>query len=187
MENVWNNYKLTPWIRNKKNAKNGSYPIYDTACPVQIRNFTKNSQPYKRWPDAIGFGFGKCGTGSLAFLDCHPSIVFRKLEPSFFNDKNVKMLLNNPNDQTVNLLRQYAIPNASESEFLIEKTPMYARAFQISQIRDRIRAINKVMPNVKIFMFLCDPVERLYSHLKHCIREEYTGTSPLIYKIIIKS
>ena len=82
----------------------------DTACPVQIRNFPMQNQPKKRFPDAIGFGFAKCGTGrdglnqkfhkiflilisklhminrfwtgfSLAFLDCHPNIVFRKNEP----------------------------------------------------------------------------------------------------------
>ena len=28
-------------------------------------------------PDVIGIGFAKCGTGALAFLDCHPSAVFR--------------------------------------------------------------------------------------------------------------
>ena len=37
--------------------------VNDTACPVQIRNFPMQNPPKKRFPDAIGFGFAKCGTG----------------------------------------------------------------------------------------------------------------------------
>ena len=29
------------------------------------------SKSTKKWPDAIGFGVPKAGTGSLSFLDCH--------------------------------------------------------------------------------------------------------------------
>ena len=70
------------------------------------------------------------------------------------------------------LLHHYELPTASESEFLIEKTPMYSR---VNSIRRRVLAISAAIPKVKIFLFLCDPVERLYSHLKHCIREKYQG------------
>lgn len=38
-------------------------------------------------PDAIGIGVGKSGTGTLAFLDCHPNIVFRSTEPNAFPGK----------------------------------------------------------------------------------------------------
>ena len=38
----------------------------------------------KRFPDAIGIGIAKSGTGSMAFLDCHSKIRFRALEPAVF-------------------------------------------------------------------------------------------------------
>ena len=84
---------LTPLYTNQHNAKGATFRIYDTGCPVQIRNFTNTKPKKKRWPDAIGIGFAKCGTGSLAFLDCHPSIVFRKNEPNFFNEDVINRIL----------------------------------------------------------------------------------------------
>ena len=153
-------------MKNGVNALGYKFKINDTSCPVQIRDYPKSDPPIKRWPDAIGFGFGKCGTGALAFLDCHPKIVFRMQEPHFFPTNN----------ETKLLLRDYKIPKASKSEFLIEKTPMYAASRDsIENVRQRLLLINKTIPNVKIFMFLCDPVKRLYSHLNHCIREGYQG------------
>jgi len=32
----------------------------------------------------IAIGTGKCGTGSLEFIDCHPDVVFRNWEPIFY-------------------------------------------------------------------------------------------------------
>ena len=51
--------------------------IGETACPFQIRKSNKSYPLKNRHPDAIGIGVAKSGTGSLAFLDCHPQIVFR--------------------------------------------------------------------------------------------------------------
>ena len=48
---------------------NGS--VLDHACPMTIRRST--GKLIRKPPDVIGIGFAKCGTGSLDFLDCHPS------------------------------------------------------------------------------------------------------------------
>ena len=50
----------------------------DTACPFTFRNETRNR--IKRWPDIIGIAAPKCGTGTMAFFDCHKKIVFREAE-----------------------------------------------------------------------------------------------------------
>ena len=50
----------------------------DTACPYTFRNETRNR--IKRWPDIIGIAAPKCGTGTMAFFDCHKKIVFREAE-----------------------------------------------------------------------------------------------------------
>ena len=130
---------------------------------MKTRKFTHSNTQIKRWPNAIGFGFGKCGQGwapgfpvqpdnmravtpvfsdfpvepenrvpipecgtdSIAFLDCHPQIVYRNSEPDFFNDRNVQILLGK-SANPANMLQNYQIPNASESEFLIEQTMDYS-------------------------------------------------------------
>ena len=42
-------------------------------------------------------------------------------------------------------------------------------------VKRRLRAIKKIAPNMKIFVFICDPVKRLFSQLTHCIRENNDG------------
>ena len=49
----------------------------DTACP---KTLIKIETRMTKLPDVIGIGFPKCGTGTLAFLDCHSKIVFREAE-----------------------------------------------------------------------------------------------------------
>ena len=66
-----------------------------------------------------------CGTDSIAFLDCHPQIVYRNFETDFFNDRNVQLLLGK-SANPANMLQNYQIPNASESELLIEQTMDYS-------------------------------------------------------------
>ena len=56
----------------------------------------------------VGIGFPKCGTGSLAFFDCHPKIVFREAEPDFWDRR-----------RTSYELKDYILPNASSAEILI--------------------------------------------------------------------
>jgi len=66
------------------------------------------------------------------------------------------------------------IPQATEDEFLIEKTPTYSQQFAAGRDgfkgRERTKHIAKemhnLMPNVKLFMFVTDPVDRIYSHIK---------------------
>lgn len=56
----------------------------DTACP-RTPNDRFKKELIQRWPDAIGIGFPKCGTGTLGFIDCHSKLVFRESEPAFWN------------------------------------------------------------------------------------------------------
>ena len=155
----------------------------DSSCPFQVRSTTNPSKrELKRFPDAISIGIGKCGTGSIAFLDCHSKIRFRALEPNVFPNKygssdiytDHKPFTFWPLEPVKNPIEDnhggYLIPKATEDEFLIEKTPMYSQ--QIVSENDRgsskriAKDMKKLMPNVKLFMFVTDPVDRIYSHIK---------------------
>jgi len=137
----------------------------DTACPVTR---VKNKNRVKRWPDIIGVGFPKCGTGTLAFLDCHDDIVFREAEG---------MLWHKYDEETCSpSLRKYAVPNASNDEVLIEKTPQIISG-NYSQLLGRAKCIKKINPNVKILAMICDPVKRFISHAKHVIGYNANATA----------
>ena len=60
---IESNFEETKTWTKLKNTKGNFWMVIDTACPVQIRNFPMQNPPKKRFPDAIGFGFAKCGTG----------------------------------------------------------------------------------------------------------------------------
>ena len=49
-----------------------------TGCPVTISKYSEDEK-IKRYPDAIGIGFAKSGTGTMASFDCHPNIVYSGL------------------------------------------------------------------------------------------------------------
>ena len=67
---------LTPLVRRKgKEAWTGAWPSTkelpinqrrDTACPFTYKNETRHR--IKKWPDIIGIGAPKCGTGKLYSL-----------------------------------------------------------------------------------------------------------------------
>ena len=83
------------------------------------------------------------------------SFVYRYSEARFWNFP----------DRVQAGLPQYAIPKAALDEILIEKTPdyLYGRANVLEA-----RALDMKMsgnPNMKLIVFLCDPVERAFSHL----------------------
>jgi hypothetical protein len=127
----------------------------DTACP-----YTKlsKSKRIERYPDFIAIGMPKCGTGTLAFFDCHSKIVFRESEAEFFNSPKLKRWKSG--------LKSYAIPRAAKDETLIEKTPNYSRGNRKS-LRKRANIIKKTIPKSKLLVVLCDPVKRYISHQKH--------------------
>ena len=80
-----------------------------------------------RFPDAIGIGIAKSGTGSLAFLDCHSKIRFRAYEPGVFPIRRDGRYL--PRNESFQLDAEgvysnqngYWIPYATDDEFLIEE------------------------------------------------------------------
>ena len=73
------------------------------------------------------------------------------------------------------------LPFAANDEFLIEKSPQYSRQYFKQYVPNCLlngshattrtaKDIKKTNPNAKLFMFITDPVERLYSHVKMCVR-----------------
>ena len=106
----------------------------DSACP-----FTPSeTKRIERYPDFVSIGFPKCGTGTLAFFDCHSKIVFRESEAAFFNSNRWRKGINS-----------YAIPFAAEDEILIEKTPNYSKGNK-DELESRARIIKNTIPNGKI-------------------------------------
>ena len=114
----------------------------DTACPYQIRSTQDPAKQRKRFPDAIGIGIAKSGTGSMAFLDCHSKIRFRALEPGVFPlkrfDGGAANIYTDHWPFTYGTLEGeikgdiggYLIPEVADDEFLIEKTPTYSEQYK---------------------------------------------------------
>jgi len=144
--------------------------LLDHACPMTIRGGT--GQLRHRIPDVIGIGFAKCGTGALAFLDCHPDITFRTTEPRFFaKEAMLDHILTAARTNNHTRLRHYRemyarqVPMASSSDILIEKSPQYAGG-SVSLRLKRAKAMKAINPNMKLIAFVCDPSRRAYSQLK---------------------
>ena len=73
-EKIRKNIKLTPLPEIDEHVKN--YPeAGETGCPVTISKYSEEEK-VKRYPDAIGIGFAKSGTGTMAYFDCHPDVVY---------------------------------------------------------------------------------------------------------------
>ncbi|CAG5113511.1 Oidioi.mRNA.OKI2018_I69.chr2.g7615.t1.cds [Oikopleura dioica] len=144
--------------------------LLEHACPMEIRRSTQTLR--NRVPDIIGIGFAKCGTGALAFLDCHPSATFRTNEPRFFDKESVLDDIINAN-KTGNVAaldrhrKIYAsrLPRAADDELLIEKSPQYAGGKDYIR-KKRALAMKIINPNVKLVAIVCDPVKRAYSQLR---------------------
>ena len=65
-------------------------------------------------------------------------------------------------------LQEYAIPEAAPDEILVEKTPDYSLGSS-RVLFERATNMKKRIPNLKLFVLLCDPAERAYSHIKHSL------------------
>ncbi|CBY14729.1 unnamed protein product [Oikopleura dioica] len=120
-------------------------------------------------PNLIAVGFAKCGTGSLSFLDCHSQIVFRFVESYFF--MNARKLKNDKLN-VKNALSLYNLPKARKSEVLLEKTPAYMNG-KATNLKDRFQLMEEFSPGVKILVLLCDPLHRLWSHMKMNRKESH--------------
>jgi len=101
--------------------------VLEHGCPVEIR---KSLEPLeKRLPDVVGIGFAKCGTGTLQFLDCHPSVTMRSTEPKFYNSKNAFDIIQFDGEGTPEkydyLKKMYfsRLPLVAKDEILVEKSP----------------------------------------------------------------
>ena len=144
---------------HSQTANGGRHVIGYTACPRERKNDENNET--KKWPDAIGIGVPKAGTGTLSFLDCHPDVAYRDHEPNMFMRNRVHYDL-----------ADYRLPLTSS--YLIEKSPFYSRLLAAGDVRQRVRAIIGQKPRVKIFIFIRDPIKRLVSHFSMCKRELFS-------------
>ena len=108
----------------------------DTACPVT--KDIKGRKRIEKYPDVIGIGVPKCGTGTLAFFDCHSKIVFRESEPIYFNTRRARKGLG-----------AYAVPYASKDEILIEKSPEYSKGGR-NELLARANEIKKQIPHARL-------------------------------------
>ena len=103
----------------------------ETSCPYQIRSTSNPQKERKRFPDAIGIGIAKSGTGSIAFLDCHSKIRFRALEPGVFKANYPNPNYNpNPFEKQVFSIQHPGVENlnseSSPVENLSEESPLNA-------------------------------------------------------------
>lgn len=157
----------------------------DTTCPYQIRLHSPKEKRTERLPNAIGIGTHKSGTGALSFLDCHPELTIRILEANAYTQQADNKLYYE--------CGQFTLPKTTEYEFLIEKSPLYAERFSRSSKLDnkdlrrqeladlksgnyetvkRARQMKRTNPNVKLFMFITDPVGRAYSQITQILRPD---------------
>lgn len=143
----------------------------DTACPKTPKSRFEKTL-VQRWPDAVGIGFPKCGTGTLGFIDCHSKLVFREAEPYFWNSRGKcssragRSSFYDFLDRENGGLKEYTVPMAASDEILIEKTPDYTLGSQ-SVLKARAQHMKNQMPEVKLLVLLCDPATRAFSHIRH--------------------
>ena len=64
------------------------------------------------------------------------------------------------------------MPKAREDEILLEKTPGYMNG-EANKLRERFKLMKELSPGVKILVLLCDPMHRLWSHLKMNKKNDY--------------
>ena len=166
-------YYTTP-LANQTSNRTGIWPHEfelpfderrETACPLTLNESYLEAKPFKRWPDVVGVGMPKCGTGTLAFFDCHSRIVFREAEANFWLEP----------DECKYQLHGYAVPRARSDQVLIEKTPHIING-NYADLKKRAQCMRHMMPDVKIMFHVCDPVKRFISHAKHLSYVNMTPT-----------
>ena len=67
-------------------------------------------------------------------------------------------------------LKNYAVPDVADDEILIEKTPDIVHG-DINSITGKAINMKEIVPNVKLLVFICDPVKRLFSNIVHHSKE----------------
>lgn len=138
-----------------------------------------------RLPNLIIAGAAKCGTTSFwAYLRQHPEVFLSKnKEPNYFALGDVSLPKPGPlsSDEMQDMLYAHTIKdferyqslfsNANEKPVVGEASVRYLYYYEKAASR-----IKEALPDVKILIFLRDPVKRLYSH--YCMNRQY-GIEPL--------
>nr|XP_039250980.1 heparan sulfate glucosamine 3-O-sulfotransferase 5-like [Styela clava] len=136
------------FLKGHYEARRNRLKILDDYLESVGANLTQTS--IQRLPNAIIIGAEKCGTGALTrFLAQHPLIKAPiNLERFFFNNEHYQ-------DSMEKYIK--SLPAAKDYEIVIEKTPAYLKALGTSE------RIHRTIPDAKIILLLCDPVNRTYS------------------------
>ena len=125
----------------------------ETSCPYQIRSTSNPQKERKRFPDAIGIGIAKSGTGSIAFLDCHSQIRFRALEPSVFKANPFEkqfFSIQHPGDE---ILNGESFPLDAEDVYS-DHFPFTYGPLEGTIEGDKVRVVNRFIRKL-IFEFEC--------------------------------
>ncbi|CAG5108214.1 Oidioi.mRNA.OKI2018_I69.chr1.g3688.t1.cds [Oikopleura dioica] len=178
--------------KNVKENFQSEAGVKHSSCPFTIRSSNKTQK--SRFPDVLGIGMAKCGTGSLSFLGCHPQIVYTHGELRFFsNPSNAQKILeysknttentaqHKLNEYKFNALKQSYLLDlrpAADDEILIETSPQYAMSSSkednqitvMGRRRMEIHAMKALNPKIKVIVVLCDPIKRAFSGISMHVR-----------------
>ncbi|XP_039272501.2 heparan sulfate glucosamine 3-O-sulfotransferase 1-like isoform X1 [Styela clava] len=150
---MWRFRKIIYMTEKQVDAKSGMTERDRLVLEFYKRN--KNNEKMKRLPDIIGIGAEKCGTGWLQFaLQHHPMIKVGLNEVHFFN--------NGDYFKGMEFYRS-KLPNTTKNELCMEKTPGY---FNFGTPETPARIISQ-LPNVKLWLVLCNPTLRTFSDFVH--------------------
>ncbi|CAH1778447.1 unnamed protein product [Owenia fusiformis] len=106
----------------------------------------------RRLPGFIIIGIQKCGTHALAtFLQLHPNLVRSSRGEIHYFDSRIRQ----PLDSYLE-----SMPEVAPHQITYEKTPAYFDYADPGEIK-------ATLPNVKIIVQMCDPVERAMSAFLH--------------------
>lgn len=90
-------------------------------------------------------------------------VTFRHFEPVYYQQVR-------PKEQR--RLETYKIPLSPPGNILVEKSPGYMNG-DIAVLSARAKMMKEDNPNVKIIIFLCDPVKRVYSHVRQIMAQKH--------------
>lgn len=146
----WVEYRIKSESEKTAQEKERDRQMVEYVAATRSLTNMLHLQKIHRLPDLIGIGVEKCGTTALKYLmKMHPMIKSSPKEPHFFNSFKYRKGV-----EVYKSLLAEVLPHELSSE----KTPAYFNwGVSIPQ------NIRKFVPNAKLFLVLCDPVNRTYS------------------------
>ena len=131
-----------------------------------LKKLDKNQPFEKKLPEFMIIGAKKCGTGALSyFLSLHPHLQYCGERYYFTRFKT----------EPLSWYRNQ-MPYANYKDIVFDKNPNYFYQPEIA------KDIKKMIPNIKLAVVLCDPVNRIYSDYLHIHRYEETTPKEKLIK-----